>query len=1122
MDGSLEDLESELPAKAKLGNEYKWFVDEMLPAWQASQNKCGAECEIPDIRKLFSANYPSDAIIHEICTCETGGSQAPTVAHFVNGLSKPWSCKDRCFGVAPQPHPTNTDIGKIEAHAADCATATHGDHDITIPSQCMARVCSSPSKCAELPAGSYSANDLLLRGVFETAGDRISEVKLVSNRAPDCTEEVLLRLLMVEQMEPGLDDSHMTPEEKFVYGNATRYNGFTKFRFSKMAPSMVRMVFHDAGDYDNLETMDGKSVDIGQSGFDGCLHTFREHAGTPGSFKMKNDDAPPTDPQWKDKLPDMDINHNKAFGDNLNILAFLRLHSANDMGDPNLYLQRKSYFWDNVLQGPDKASNLPRLTRPDVMALGANVALEAMFGLSEPIGMQYGRWYGEACAGRPPADAGNTNAVTDSARRRWASTRAGGRNVRKLIAEGIEASGAFSRVIKTPFQLHEDHKDHWCPAANELPSVKDKMGLSDAESVSLFGAHSIGRVERVGHTRCNYMTNGHYCPSMCPKINEGGGLKYAQGWAWDDSPELLDNRYFANIMDQDFESLPHCAALGETDADGGPVPEFTDSDPSTLMDGLLDEGKTGIVRLGVMGMGCNPQAWSPVVDPSLTRTCVAGHKVTWKEQSPCEVHNCVDKCISEKNKCTHAFEDSSQQCRDCKFDCSDWFSQNAPRNLKDGLNRTSVWEETWGKRRPWGFPDGSKTTYDKQFGLGWMTPPVTNDLRSVKNASELKEFRWCHFTGSNEHQLQVGQMGVTADKFQTIAQNPQRPWNLYTPGPLDPHSRAWARAGMTQNIEQIALVHGNPTPIFNMPVDYSLLGDERTKKWVRNFGKDNALFHKTFSSAWNKITGAGWNHKGATSGWSGGDLHKCRETPCTANAGKFWCPVNILGDRLPYLAKPASLRLELGNCKAAADSTSKDDTPVDSSPGACKLVGGFGVRGTVQCGGKKYHCCSKRACEFEQWLVQHRKADKSEEPTCPFTAEAKDAEVKRTVKAWHPEGAAQPVKDPKDIGIDYHAAQQETWQALLAHERKATKWFYDAMGNGTLPDEFSCPWDPARCYPSQFFGASCPNFGALSKIEPPTAKKIMNAFRGLIRQEGGGGPEGWSWISNQLQMGKPW
>ena len=50
------------------------------------------------------------------------------------------------------------------------------------------------------------------RGIFTSTTDTVDLVKTVSNRPPDCTEEVILRLMMVEQLEPGLDDSLMTED----------------------------------------------------------------------------------------------------------------------------------------------------------------------------------------------------------------------------------------------------------------------------------------------------------------------------------------------------------------------------------------------------------------------------------------------------------------------------------------------------------------------------------------------------------------------------------------------------------------------------------------------------------------------------------------------------------------------------------------------------------------------------------------------------------------------------------------------------------------------------------------------------------------------------------------------
>ena len=93
----------------------------------------------------------------------------------------------------------------------------------------------------------------------------------------------------------------------------------------------------------------------------------------------------------------------------------------------------------------------------------------------------------------------------------------------------------------------------------------------------------------------------------------------------------------------------------------------------------------------------------------------------------------------------------------------------------------------------------------------WQTQPLANDLRNVANASELKQYRWFQFSGSNEHWMTVGQETSTLED----GSHP-RPWNKYAPGPLDPENRMWSGSGLAQNIEQFAFLHGNPTPIFNV------------------------------------------------------------------------------------------------------------------------------------------------------------------------------------------------------------------------------------------------------------------------------------------------------------------
>jgi hypothetical protein len=201
---------------------------------------------------------------------------------------------------------------------------------------------------------------------------KVKEVVTASNQPPDCTEEVLLRLMMVEHLEPGLDDSLMTPEEKFVYANTTRYGGIARFRAAKTGASLLRFLFHDAGDFDNLETMDGKAIDKGKTGMDGCLHTFRDHKGATGSWDEKN--------AWKTKLEDdknmgMNTGHNHRLASGPEFEALLRLHSMNDVGVPPS-LSRAPNFWDKLKSG----QILPRLTRPDAVTLAANTAMEAMYG----------------------------------------------------------------------------------------------------------------------------------------------------------------------------------------------------------------------------------------------------------------------------------------------------------------------------------------------------------------------------------------------------------------------------------------------------------------------------------------------------------------------------------------------------------------------------------------------------------------------------------------------------------------------------------------------------------------------------------------------------------------------
>jgi len=384
------------------------------------------------------------------------------------------------------------------------------------------------------------------------------------------------------------------------------------------------------------------------------------------------------------------------------------------------------------------------------------------------------------------------------------------------------------------------------------------------------------------------------------------------------------------------------------------------------------------------------------------------------------------------------FQDRSQRCRDCKFSCDDMFAQHLPRVLgtrpADGNKAIHQGTKLHEINKDWSY---KLNDYD----------PITKEPKA--KAEELRQFRWCKYMDSKEGELIVGQGTPIAHNTGGAAHL------VFAPGPVQPRQRQWRGPGLVMNMEQFAFLHGNPTPIFSLPVDWSLLGDSRTKRWVGEFAKSNSFFEKTFASAWKKVASAGWDAaKKPKLGHTGGKLETCRNMPCTAKGGKFWCPVDILNDRLRYLPKPASLRLELGECLGG--------DPEDSvMPGACVLVGGFGVRGTVKCGDKTYQCCSEKACEWEKWLKKHREADMSEEPTCPYTKADKDAEVKKTVKAWRTgiDGNGKGGHEtPEELGIDYMKTQVDADNKNRRHFKQAMDWYKAKYANRTLPLEFSCDW----------------------------------------------------------------
>jgi hypothetical protein len=925
----------------------------------------------------------------------------------------------------------------------------------------------------ELPGGiggkTYSKQDLLDRGVLPDANAKISSFRVVSNRPPDCTEETILRLMMVEHLEPGLDDNLLTAKEKEVLGDMARFNTIGKFRHSKLAPKLIRFIFHDALDYKNLEDAEDatKKTEIGLTGFDGCIHVFKDHAGEEGSFKQASD-------KWTPSV----VGHIADFAGGAALEVFFRLHSINDWGIPGNSEKSKSgqkfliepfnaragNFWE-----VSNRAVLPRLTRPDMITLAANTAMEAMFGFKSKLAVKYGRWFGDGCHGPRINNPTKDSFYANDRRRRTFRAR---RQANALIqAKDHHELGGFEsinmtyhpRLMTVEVSPHEDHKESWCPIPKVLNGIRDYIKLTEAEAVSLFGAHSIGRIERAGKMSCNYMTNHFFCPSMCPRINEAGGMRYCHGWIFDDSPEILDNRYFANMMDSDFNAIPSCTALGATEGEAEAVPGIFKkylqfSSPHQ------NERELGIVRFGMRGKGCFPTPWVPYVNASQPRPCVVGYKTTWEDQSQCAIDRCIYNCIHVDKLCTHAWTDESSECFNCKIQCDNYFykwSCNPADIQGNDKNRCR------GRVREHEMPEKDGCTGDQ---VNWGRRVC--DIRQYNSSSgapmakinELRPFRWCKHFGSVEG---------TPIRGQSLS----FPLHLqYTPGPLRPEARAWGGPGIVMNMEQFGFLHTNPTPIYNLPVDWSLLGSASTKDWVRKFGENAAEFEKHFTNAWDKVTNAGWDAPVGElpkSGWTGSALKTCRKVSCTAKDGKFYCPVDVLSDRLRYLPKPASLRLELGDCllsDAATGGTGAPGTPPDAAAGDCDLVGGFGVRGTIQCGTQTYHCCTERACEWETWLKAHRKADLADTATCPFTKEEKQAEIDRTVAHWRKGSdfnGNNGFSTTEEAGLDFEAAYYRNIHDESAKVKRGKTYFFSNYVKGTLPRELLYPrsWGPTYLLP---------------------------------------------------------
>jgi len=260
------------------------------------------------------------------------------------------------------------------------------------------------------------------------------------------------------------------------------------------------------------------------------------------------------------------------------------------VGDPN-----HNRGLGNAVRWINKLHKELDLSEPDTQILGAVVAMEAWLGFNKPLGMEFGR------------SRGSCNVPICTRERCW--------DTETLF---------FVQAIAEPVG-----SGMMCPATNTNQNTASLLGISTEELIALQGAHSVG-----GIIVCSGLGNvaaGAYCPNKCGSpVFENRNL---DGSTFDDTPGLLDNRYYQLLADEDYEELPHCGAVRGW--------------PQLSKRGLFGAGDDS----STMGGSGELKEWQT---KDLTEVCAAG--LSFPRESACGVEKCLKVCMD-----TEACEAAAEQ-----------------------------------------------------------------------------------------------------------------------------------------------------------------------------------------------------------------------------------------------------------------------------------------------------------------------------------------------------------------------------------------------------------------------------------------------------------------------------
>ena len=142
-----------------------------------------------------------------------------------------------------------------------------------------------------------------------------------------------------------------------------------------------------------------------------------------------------------------------------------------------------------------------------------------------------------------------------------------------------------------------------------------------------------------------------------------------------------------------------------------------------------------------------------------------------------------------------------------------------------------------------------------------------------------------------------------------------------------------------KNFVKKAHHHGYVKRLILLGGDMALTGNDETRPLVESFADSEDVFFQGFREAWKKVINMVSNAN---------DLQSCHDTPCSFDQGTSSYTCSDGTHELIFHASDGA-----GQCKPPH---------VDD----CKLIGGMGARGIIQCGGTEEHlCCTGEFCVDE-------------------------------------------------------------------------------------------------------------------------------------------------------------